>query len=46
MFRIENVEYGQTHEALRNPFVVSESGYDDPNSLNEFVSNVLKTMKI
>lgn len=44
--KIENFGHGQTHEALRNRFVVSESGYDDPKSLSEIVPNVLKVVHI
>lgn len=42
MCRIENVGHWQTHETSRNSFVVFESRYNDPKSLNEFVLNVLK----
>lgn len=28
---IKNVGYGKTHEALRNPFVVAKSGYEEPS---------------
>lgn len=43
---IENVGFDQTYKALRNLFMMSNSGYEEDMSLGKFVPNLLKNMQI